>query len=77
MCASAMPDPGLFSRWLLRTMLMNAQSRGVAPGAGQVSSWLPELTPALHKQAFDNRFYDATFRALWDYLERAASPGTW
>ena len=70
MCAVALPDPGLYSRWLLRTVLMNAQSRGFVPEPGKVSSRLPELTPALQKQAFDNRFYDATFRALWSYLER-------
>jgi arylsulfatase A-like enzyme len=70
MCDVALPDPGLFSRWLLRTVLMNAQSRGIVPAAGGLASGLPELTPALQKQAFDNRFYDATFRALWEYLEK-------
>lgn len=70
MCAIALPDPGLFSRWLLRTLLMNAQSRGFLPEPGIVAKRLPELTPALQKQAFDNRFYDATFKALWEYLEQ-------
>lgn len=68
MCAGALPDPGLFSRWLLRTILMNAQSRGFALEK-DVWNRLPELTPVLRKQIFDNRFYDACFRALWLYLE--------
>jgi len=69
MCAMAMPDPGLFFRWLLRTVLMNAQGRGLVLEGGDVWRQLPELTPARRKQIFDNRFYDACFRALWEYLE--------
>lgn len=69
MCHLAMPDPALFSRWLLRTILMNAQSRGFVLDR-DVWNRIPELTPHLRKQIFDNRFYDACFRALWGYLEQ-------
>ncbi len=88
MCtAEALPDPGLYQRWLLKTLLMNAQALGVRPGAGLAarSTWaylwrnLERLdlrpsgfpdTKTYLKHVFDNRFYDATFRSLWEYLER-------
>jgi arylsulfatase A-like enzyme len=71
MCTRAIPDPGLYSRWLLRTLLMNFQARGasLAPDLQNLWSLIPELTVDFRKQSFDNRFYDATFRAVWEYLE--------
>ncbi len=86
MCLVAAPDPGLFPRWLLKTLMLNAQHQGATlalePAGGGVNECLkhnfqslglrhnPRLAPLqAMKQIFDNRFYDACFRAVWEYLE--------
>jgi arylsulfatase A-like enzyme len=84
-CASALPDPALYSRWLLKTLLANAAARGrklqLGPEADGVAATLLANARQLDARAegfpsseaflrhvFDNRFYDATFRAVWQYL---------
>jgi len=87
MSTLALPDPGLYLRWRVETLLINAQKRGVTldprrDGEG-LEEWLARLYDGLEvghapfralphylKQAFDNRFYDAGFRAVYEYLER-------
>jgi arylsulfatase A-like enzyme len=83
----AQPDPGLFSRWLLETVLVNARARHARLQAGvnprHVQSWLDDVALRLGlprgpfsspmpylKHLFDNRFYDATFRSVWEHLEK-------
>ena len=85
MCTIANPDPGLFQRWWLRTLMLNARRKRAqlienAPG----ESVLRTLTRNFRhlelkhefdrpytflKQVYDNRFYDATFAAIWRHLE--------
>ncbi len=87
MSTLALPDPGLYLRWRVERLLLNAHKRGasLAPrrdGEG-LEAWLARLYAELGlgyapfrtldhylKQAFDNRFYDAGFRAVYEYLER-------
>jgi hypothetical protein len=86
MATIAEPDPALFSRWLLRTVLVNLRAKGgvVYPGKApeDVRGWLFDLADRLGlptgpfpsaalrlKHIFDNRFYDATFRAVMGHLE--------
>ncbi len=92
MCTIARPDPKLWSQWLLKTVMLNAQVQGVKliiePGERSayanikllfqrlgLSVTLPHTDKNLPwiylvKQLFDNRFYDANFRAIWEYLTR-------
>jgi arylsulfatase A-like enzyme len=87
MSTLALPDPGLYLRWRVETLLLNAQKRGASLGSRRdgegLEEWLARLYAALHvshapfrtlphylKQAFDNRFYDAGFRAVYEYLEK-------
>ena len=92
MCTIAYPDPGLWERWLVRTLMANAQARGkgltrpepswdVEEWARQnlreldvsFSPWTNAASPAsavrAFKHVFDNRFYDACFRSIWEYLD--------
>jgi arylsulfatase A-like enzyme len=86
MCVTANPDVGLFHRWWLRTLMLNAQrlsARLEPPTSGatvrrSLNRNYRRLklrhefdTPfAFLKHVYDNRFYDATFQAIWQYLER-------
>ena len=85
MCMVAYPDPGLFERWWLKTLMLNAQRRSarLAPAKPNetVRHCLSRNSKRLElrhdfadagvflKNVFDNRFYDANFRAMWRYLE--------
>ena len=86
MATVARPDPGLFTRWALETLMMNARVRGrpLSPPAAQedLNAWLEGNATAIGlrhspfesaatylKHVFDNRFYDASFEAVWRYLE--------
>jgi arylsulfatase A-like enzyme len=85
MCTIANPDVGLFDRWWLKTLMLNAQrlsARLEPPRSGEsvrrtLNRNFRRLglrhafdTPfAFLKHVYDNRFYDATFRAIWRYLE--------
>ncbi len=86
MATVARPEPGLFSRWFLTSLMLNAQERGqrlesLRPGEtigaclernhrklGLPHAPLPDPMTFM-KQVFDNRFYDASFQAVWEYLE--------
>jgi arylsulfatase A-like enzyme len=87
MSTLALPDPGLFQRWMLETLMLTADHKGVPlgpPGQNEAPvDWIdrafrelglghaPFRSPRhVLKQAFDNRFYDACFRAVFEYLER-------
>jgi len=90
MCTIARPAPKLWSQWLLKTVMLNAQASGAKlvidpekrsaytniknmftkldlrisfPHQSKKMSWILPV-----KQVFDNRFYDANFRAIWEYL---------
>jgi arylsulfatase A-like enzyme len=79
-------DHPLYSRWLLRTLMMTAQARGVelTPARSQETArqaltrnfeelGLPVDILSKYgplKQVFDNRFYDAAFQALFEDLVR-------
>jgi arylsulfatase A-like enzyme len=86
MATVACPDPGLFTRWGIETLMLNAQRRGrplSPPRPGEdFDTWLESSADELGlrhapfpghriylKHVFDNRFYDASFEAAWDYLE--------
>jgi hypothetical protein len=86
MSTAALPDPGLYLRWALRTLLLNAQHRDAKLDARQdgedlwewvfrtyselgLSSGAFRSPQHFLKQVFDNRFYDACFRGVWEYLE--------
>ncbi len=85
MCTLFCGDHPLYSRWLLRTLMMNAQHLGetLRPPRGDegVQETLKRNVAALRihrdvmseygplKQIFDNRFYDAAFESVWSYLE--------
>jgi arylsulfatase A-like enzyme len=85
MCTIANPDVGLFDRWWLKTLMLNAQRRSARlepPRSGEsvrrtLNRNFRRLglrhafdTPfAFLKHVYDNRFYDATFRAIWRYLD--------
>jgi len=87
MSTIALPDPALFSRFVLRTLMGNARARGVSLDPGPEQAGIAEVlalnasrlgletepfpdASAYLKHVFDNRFYDATFRGLWELLER-------
>jgi arylsulfatase A-like enzyme len=86
MCTIANPDVGLFERWWLKTLMLNAQRQAARlepPRSGEsVRRTLNRnfrLLKLRHefdtpftflKHVYDNRFYDATFQAMWKYLER-------
>jgi len=86
MATVARPDPGLFTRWALETLILNGRARGrrLSPPAAQedLNAWLQTNATAIGlrhapfasaatylKHVFDNRFYDASFEAVWKYLE--------
>lgn len=84
MCMIAEPDPALYSRWILRTLMLNARHLGKrlepAPAGADVRQALLHQFQALGlrhgmdsperylKHVFDNRLYDACFRGLWEFL---------
>ena len=85
MCDVAEPDPELFERWYLQTVMLNARRAGrkLTPGPQGASPkerleamyrglrlpHAPQASPGrFMKHVFDNRFYDATFHAMWGYL---------
>jgi len=87
MSTIALPDPALFSRFVLRTLMGNARTRGALLDPGPEDAGAAEVlalnasrlglatgpfddAAAYLKHVFDNRFYDATFRGLWEILER-------
>jgi arylsulfatase A-like enzyme len=86
MCTIANPDVGLFERWWLKTLMLNAQRQAARlepPRSGEsvrrtlnrnfrlLKLWHEFDTPfTFLKHVYDNRFYDATFQAMWKYLER-------
>jgi arylsulfatase A-like enzyme len=86
MATVARPDPGLYARWALETLILNARARRkllLPPAAEEnLDAWLEANAAALGlrhapfssaatylKHVFDNRFYDASFEAVWQYLE--------
>jgi arylsulfatase A-like enzyme len=86
MCTIANPDVGLFDRWWLKTLMLNARHQAARlepPRSGvsvrhSLNRNFRRLglrhgfdTPfTFLKHVYDNRFYDATFQAIWRYLER-------
>jgi arylsulfatase A-like enzyme len=87
MCLVGEADPELYTSWLLETLILNAQAKGVALDPGAPGDTVIDLLiknvplvslghapfpePGVYlRQSFDNRFYDASFEALWAYLER-------
>ncbi len=99
MCTIARPDPGLWTHWLLKTVMLNAQAKnaklvcdpqetdvhaclrrnlerlGLRMTAAAGQGFPPEADGFKH--VFDNRFYDANFRAVVTYLtERGAMRNT-
>ena len=82
----ALPEPGLFGRWAVETVMLNALRQGRTlsppPPGGTLAGWLDANAARLKlghaplpdrltylKHAFDNRFYDATFEAIWRHLK--------
>jgi arylsulfatase A-like enzyme len=80
----AEPDPELYARWCIRTLMLNATARGrrlprvTEPLKQWVTTAFSELglrhdrfpTAGVYlKQVFDNRFYDASFEGVWRYLQ--------
>jgi arylsulfatase A-like enzyme len=86
MSTIANPDVGLFNRWWLRTLMLNAErlsSELERPRPGEsirrcLNRNFRRLklqhqfdTPfTFLKHVYDTRFYDATFQAIWQYLEQ-------
>jgi arylsulfatase A-like enzyme len=82
----AMPDPALYARWYLRSLMLNAAARGrrlTVPRDETVTECLernfrelglhrglPRRGLTFMKHTFDTRFYDASFEAVWRYLEQ-------
>lgn len=80
----AVPDPALYARWCVRTLMLNAAARAarLPTLSGNPVAWAARAfsrlglrhggypDPAVFlKQVFDNRFYDACFEGVWKYLE--------
>jgi arylsulfatase A-like enzyme len=86
MCTIANPDVGLFNRWWLKTLMLNAKrlsSELEQPRPGEsIRHFLNRNFRRLKlrhqfdtpftflKHVYDNRFYDASFQAIWQYLEQ-------
>ena len=81
---AAVPEPMLHARWCARTLMLNAAARGarLPEVTEDFPAWVARSFASLGlrhdgfpdpavflKQVFDNRFYDACFEGVWNYLE--------